>query len=151
MPSRWFQVMETFPYLSTVAVEVFARAPVLPLGKTCDSPCTPLFQCTASCGGGFQKRTVHCVSSEDNTTEDRCLCDHEPRPPEFRKCSQQACKKSDGGWMTLPGGERAFINKVSCVNRLWIVLAPFLVPGIFMLKRPASCTQASCQFGEVWL
>ncbi|XP_021551713.2 A disintegrin and metalloproteinase with thrombospondin motifs 12 isoform X2 [Neomonachus schauinslandi] len=51
--------------------------------------------CTASCGGGFQKRTVHCVSSEDNTTEDRCLCDHEPRPAEFRKCSQQACKKSD--------------------------------------------------------
>ncbi|XP_077922629.1 A disintegrin and metalloproteinase with thrombospondin motifs 12 [Halichoerus grypus] len=51
--------------------------------------------CTASCGGGFQKRTVHCVSSEDNTTEDGCLCDHEPRPAEFRKCSQQACKKSD--------------------------------------------------------
>uniref|UniRef100_A0A452UCS2 ADAM metallopeptidase with thrombospondin type 1 motif 12 n=1 Tax=Ursus maritimus TaxID=29073 RepID=A0A452UCS2_URSMA len=48
--------------------------------------------CTASCGGGFQKRTVHCVSSEDNTTEDRCLCDHEPRPPEFRKCSQQPRK-----------------------------------------------------------
>nr|XP_025723213.1 A disintegrin and metalloproteinase with thrombospondin motifs 12 isoform X2 [Callorhinus ursinus] len=50
--------------------------------------------CTASCGGGFQKRTVHCVSSEDSTTEDRCVCDHEPRPAEFRKCSQQACKKS---------------------------------------------------------
>uniref|UniRef100_A0A8C4M5G8 ADAM metallopeptidase with thrombospondin type 1 motif 12 n=1 Tax=Equus asinus asinus TaxID=83772 RepID=A0A8C4M5G8_EQUAS len=43
--------------------------------------------CTASCGGGFQKRTVHCVSSEDNKTEDQdqCLCDHEPRPPEFQK------------------------------------------------------------------
>uniref|UniRef100_A0A8C7AKH6 ADAM metallopeptidase with thrombospondin type 1 motif 12 n=1 Tax=Neovison vison TaxID=452646 RepID=A0A8C7AKH6_NEOVI len=51
--------------------------------------------CTASCGGGFQKRTVHCVSSEDNTTEDRCLCDHEPKPPEFRKCGQEACKKRD--------------------------------------------------------
>ncbi|XP_004738116.2 A disintegrin and metalloproteinase with thrombospondin motifs 12 isoform X1 [Mustela putorius furo] len=51
--------------------------------------------CTASCGGGFQKRTVHCVSSEDNTTEDQCLCDHEPKPPEFRKCGQEACKKRD--------------------------------------------------------
>ncbi|XP_070102451.1 A disintegrin and metalloproteinase with thrombospondin motifs 12 isoform X3 [Equus caballus] len=53
--------------------------------------------CTASCGGGFQKRTVHCVSSEDNKTEDQdqCLCDHEPRPPEFQKCNRQACRKSD--------------------------------------------------------
>ncbi|XP_046527820.1 A disintegrin and metalloproteinase with thrombospondin motifs 12 isoform X3 [Equus quagga] len=54
-------------------------------------------KCTASCGGGFQKRTVHCVSSEDNKTEDQdqCLCDHEPRPPEFQKCNRQACRKSD--------------------------------------------------------
>ncbi|KAM9694241.1 A disintegrin and metalloproteinase with thrombospondin motifs 12 [Trichechus inunguis] len=52
--------------------------------------------CTTSCGGGLQKRTVHCVSSEDNKTEDqgRCLCDHEPKPPEFRKCNQQACRKA---------------------------------------------------------
>nr|XP_058916802.1 A disintegrin and metalloproteinase with thrombospondin motifs 12 isoform X2 [Kogia breviceps] len=52
--------------------------------------------CTASCGGGFQKRTVHCVASENNKTEDqdRCLCDHEPRPPEFQKCNQQACRKN---------------------------------------------------------
>ncbi|XP_029797138.1 A disintegrin and metalloproteinase with thrombospondin motifs 12 [Suricata suricatta] len=50
--------------------------------------------CTASCGGGIQKRTVRCVSSEDNTTEDRCLCDHEARPPELQKCGQQACKKN---------------------------------------------------------
>uniref|UniRef100_A0A8C8Z8Y0 ADAM metallopeptidase with thrombospondin type 1 motif 12 n=1 Tax=Prolemur simus TaxID=1328070 RepID=A0A8C8Z8Y0_PROSS len=53
-------------------------------------------QCTAACGGGLQKRIVHCVPSEDNKTEDQdqCLCDHEPRPPEFKKCNQQACKKS---------------------------------------------------------
>ncbi|XP_057396905.1 A disintegrin and metalloproteinase with thrombospondin motifs 12 isoform X4 [Balaenoptera acutorostrata] len=52
--------------------------------------------CTASCGGGFQKRTVHCVASENNKTEDQdqCLCDHEPRPPEFQKCNQQACRKN---------------------------------------------------------
>ncbi|XP_012874125.1 PREDICTED: A disintegrin and metalloproteinase with thrombospondin motifs 12 [Dipodomys ordii] len=52
--------------------------------------------CNTSCGGGFQKRTVHCVPSEDNTTEesDQCLCDHEPRPPEFQKCNQQACRKN---------------------------------------------------------
>uniref|UniRef100_A0A8D2BAR7 ADAM metallopeptidase with thrombospondin type 1 motif 12 n=1 Tax=Sciurus vulgaris TaxID=55149 RepID=A0A8D2BAR7_SCIVU len=52
--------------------------------------------CTASCGGGLQKRTVLCVPSENNTAEDqdRCVCDHEPRPPEFQKCNQQACGKS---------------------------------------------------------
>ncbi|XP_064127173.1 A disintegrin and metalloproteinase with thrombospondin motifs 12 [Loxodonta africana] len=52
--------------------------------------------CSASCGGGLQKRTVRCVSSEDNRTEDqnRCLCDHEPKPPEFQKCNQQACRKA---------------------------------------------------------
>ncbi|EPY73149.1 A disintegrin and metalloproteinase with thrombospondin motifs 12 [Camelus ferus] len=61
--------------------------------------------CTASCGGGFQKRTVQCVSSENNKTEDqiRCLCDHEPRPPEFKKCNQQACQKNAGSlwWKCL--------------------------------------------------
>uniref|UniRef100_A0A8C5VK50 ADAM metallopeptidase with thrombospondin type 1 motif 12 n=1 Tax=Microcebus murinus TaxID=30608 RepID=A0A8C5VK50_MICMU len=53
-------------------------------------------QCTAACGGGLQKRTVRCVPSEDNKTEDQdqCLCDHEPRPPEFKKCNKQACRKS---------------------------------------------------------
>ncbi|XP_076973044.1 A disintegrin and metalloproteinase with thrombospondin motifs 12 isoform X2 [Tamandua tetradactyla] len=52
--------------------------------------------CTASCGGGLQKRAVRCVSSENNKTEDQvqCLCDHEPRPPEFQKCNQQACRKT---------------------------------------------------------
>ncbi|XP_058163614.1 A disintegrin and metalloproteinase with thrombospondin motifs 12 [Dasypus novemcinctus] len=52
--------------------------------------------CTTSCGGGLQKRTVHCVSSKDNKTkdQDQCLCDHEPRPPEFQECNQQACRKS---------------------------------------------------------
>lgn len=52
--------------------------------------------CTVSCGGGFQKRTVHCVASENNKTEgqDQCLCDHDPRPPEFQKCNPQACRKN---------------------------------------------------------
>ncbi|XP_045141198.1 A disintegrin and metalloproteinase with thrombospondin motifs 12 [Echinops telfairi] len=52
--------------------------------------------CAASCGSGIQKRTVHCVSSEDNETEDhgQCLCDHQPKPPEFQKCNQQACRKN---------------------------------------------------------
>ena len=87
------------------------------------SPCAPLFQCTVSCGGGFQKRTVHCVASENNKTEgqDQCLCDHEPRPPEFQKCNPQACRKNAGRWMALlrAGIElfvELFISKLSCMT-----------------------------------
>ncbi|XP_060047193.1 A disintegrin and metalloproteinase with thrombospondin motifs 12 isoform X2 [Erinaceus europaeus] len=58
--------------------------------------------CTTSCGGGLQKRTVHCVSSDDSKTEDqdRCSCDHVPRPPELQKCNQQACRKGADGLCT---------------------------------------------------
>uniref|UniRef100_A0A8C6AEE6 ADAM metallopeptidase with thrombospondin type 1 motif 12 n=1 Tax=Monodon monoceros TaxID=40151 RepID=A0A8C6AEE6_MONMO len=80
----------------------FLAGPPPPLSMSCNlEPCEewqvePWSQCTASCGGGFQKRTVHCVASENNKTEDqdRCLCDHEPRPLEFQKCNQQACRKN---------------------------------------------------------
>ncbi|ERE81444.1 A disintegrin and metalloproteinase with thrombospondin motif 12 [Cricetulus griseus] len=73
-----------------------------PLSMSCNlEPCEewqvgPWSQCTTSCGGGSQKRTVHCIPSENSTTEDQnqCLCDHEVRPPEFQKCIQQACRKS---------------------------------------------------------
>lgn len=100
----------------------------------------PLSQCTASCGGGFQKRTVHCVSSEDNKTEDQdqCLCDHEPRPPEFQKCNRQACRKSDGGWMSLLRGRRLFINKLSSTTEFVDSFSPLCWAGILMLKRPTS-------------
>lgn len=52
--------------------------------------------CTTSCGGGSQKRTIRCIPSENSTTEDQdhCICDHEVRPPEFRNCNQQACRKT---------------------------------------------------------
>ncbi|XP_049623629.1 A disintegrin and metalloproteinase with thrombospondin motifs 12 isoform X2 [Suncus etruscus] len=53
--------------------------------------------CSASCGGGSQKRTVNCVSLEENETEDhghQCMCDHEPKPPEFQNCNQQTCWKN---------------------------------------------------------
>lgn len=54
--------------------------------------------CTASCGGGLQKRTVRCVPSENSTLEDpaQCLCDHEPRPPEFQNCNPQPCSRGAG-------------------------------------------------------
>lgn len=116
-PSTRLPMIETFPYLTTVGLEGFRHNSLVILRKKSDSPCAPLFQCTASCGGGFQKRTVYCVSSEDNKTEDqdRCLCDHEPRPLEFQNCNQQACRKSAGESMALLTGRELLINKL-CVN-----------------------------------
>ncbi|KAL6079546.1 hypothetical protein STEG23_038101, partial [Scotinomys teguina] len=73
-----------------------------PLSMSCNlEPCgewqvDPWSQCTTSCGDGSQKRTVHCIPSENSTTEDQnqCLCDHEVRPPEIQNCNQQACRKN---------------------------------------------------------
>ncbi|ELW66147.1 A disintegrin and metalloproteinase with thrombospondin motifs 12 [Tupaia chinensis] len=78
-----------------------------PLSMSCNpEPCQewqvePWSQCTTSCGGGSQKRTVRCVPMENNKTKDQnqCLCDHEPRPSKIQKCNQQACRKSAVQWL----------------------------------------------------
>lgn len=77
-----------------------------------------LFQCTTSCGGGSQKRTVHCIPSENSTTEDQdqCFCDHQARPPEFQNCNQQACRKSAGRWLGCSGGAGLQGWRLRCVR-----------------------------------
>ena len=103
----WLKRLSSTTHLITVGLEHLCRSAPRNLGgEFWLSPRAPLFQCTVSCGGGFQKRTVHCVASENNKTEgqDRCLCDHEPRPPEFQKCNPQACRKNAGRWMALLRG-----------------------------------------------
>lgn len=69
--------------------------------------CGPVFQCTTSCGGGLQKRTVRCVPSVNVTLEDQaqCLCDPESRPPQSQNCSPQPCRSGAGEWKALLGGE----------------------------------------------
>ncbi|MEE6508967.1 hypothetical protein FKM82_023552 [Ascaphus truei] len=69
-------------------------------------PCTkwavgPWGQCTASCGGGIQRRQVKCLNTRTGTAEeDNNLCDHEPWPENIQKCNAQDCDLS--------------LNSVSC-------------------------------------
>ncbi|XP_010071810.1 PREDICTED: A disintegrin and metalloproteinase with thrombospondin motifs 12-like [Pterocles gutturalis] len=56
----------------------------------------PWNECTVSCGGGFQERTVKCMNIETNETEDDSMCVDKPKPTEYQKCNLQECRKSTG-------------------------------------------------------
>lgn len=53
-------------------------------------------QCTASCGGGIQRRQVKCVNKRTGVAEeDNNLCDHEPWPENLQKCNPQDCQQNN--------------------------------------------------------
>ncbi|XP_068784665.1 A disintegrin and metalloproteinase with thrombospondin motifs 12 [Struthio camelus] len=56
----------------------------------------PWKECSVSCGGGVQQRTVKCVNTESNETEDHSMCADKPKPVEYQKCNPQDCGKSTG-------------------------------------------------------
>ncbi|XP_065596196.1 A disintegrin and metalloproteinase with thrombospondin motifs 12 [Cyrtonyx montezumae] len=56
----------------------------------------PWNECTVSCGGGIQQRTVKCRNIETNETEDDIMCVDKPKPTEHQRCNQQECRKSTG-------------------------------------------------------
>ncbi|XP_006116580.2 A disintegrin and metalloproteinase with thrombospondin motifs 12 isoform X1 [Pelodiscus sinensis] len=94
----------------------------------------PWNECTASCGGGIQQRTVTCISTEDNEAKNQSLCEHEPKPPESQKCNMRECRKS----ASLPcHKDKLSIN--FCQKLKWI--GKCLVPSIrtqccFTCNRP---------------
>lgn len=70
--------------------------------RSCNNhPCTtwavgPWGQCTASCGGGIQRRQVKCVNKRTGVAEeDNNLCDHEPWPENLQKCNPQDCQQNN--------------------------------------------------------
>lgn len=56
----------------------------------------PWNECTVSCGGGIQQRTVKCRNIETDETEDDNMCVKKPKPTEHQQCNQQECRKNTG-------------------------------------------------------
>ena len=64
------------------------------------SPCP---QCSASCGGGVQRRLVKCVNLKSDTEEEEehAQCDHESCPENTQKCNIQECENITFGKCTV--------------------------------------------------
>lgn len=62
-----------------------------------------LFQCAVSCGGGVQQRTVKCMNTETNETEEDSMCMDKAKPTKYQKCNMQECRKNTGRVIHLHG------------------------------------------------
>lgn len=56
-------------------------------------------QCSASCGGGVQRRLIKCVDTKAETDEevDAAQCDDELQPVSTQKCNVQECERTPSG------------------------------------------------------
>ncbi|XP_070599586.1 A disintegrin and metalloproteinase with thrombospondin motifs 12 [Erythrolamprus reginae] len=55
-------------------------------------------ECSASCGGGTQKRAVQCIRVDDHATKEENWCERETKPPESQKCNLLKCVKNTGSF-----------------------------------------------------
>lgn len=55
-------------------------------------------QCSASCGGGVQRRLIKCVNTKAEAAEvEASQCDPELQPASTHKCNVQKCERTPSG------------------------------------------------------
>lgn len=56
-------------------------------------------QCSASCGGGLQRRLIKCVNTnaEKEQEVEQAQCELETQPENTQKCNLQECEKPPAG------------------------------------------------------
>ncbi|KAM7405853.1 hypothetical protein PAMP_000273 [Pampus punctatissimus] len=69
-------------------------------------------QCSASCGGGVQRRLIKCVDTKAETEVDQAQCDHELQPESTLKCNLQECESA-------PPDQ----SKAACRKRRWTLMS----------------------------
>ncbi|KAI3377426.1 hypothetical protein L3Q82_008615 [Scortum barcoo] len=75
-------------------------------------------QCSASCGGGVQRRLIKCVNTKAETLEevDGAQCNHEPQPESDQKCNLQQCESAPSG----AGCLRDQVTLRFCITLRWL-------------------------------
>ncbi|ETE68566.1 A disintegrin and metalloproteinase with thrombospondin motifs 12, partial [Ophiophagus hannah] len=74
-------------------------------------------ECSASCGGGTQKRPVQCVRVDDHATKEENWCQQETKPPDSQKCNLQKCVKNTGSTCSKDRLSVNFCEKVRDIGK----------------------------------
>ncbi|XP_034298314.1 A disintegrin and metalloproteinase with thrombospondin motifs 12 isoform X1 [Pantherophis guttatus] len=74
-------------------------------------------ECSASCGGGTQKRAVQCIRVDDPATKEENRCERETRPPDSQKCNLQKCVENTGSSCSKDRLSVNFCEKVRDIGK----------------------------------
>ncbi|XP_013918176.1 PREDICTED: A disintegrin and metalloproteinase with thrombospondin motifs 12-like [Thamnophis sirtalis] len=74
-------------------------------------------ECSASCGGGTQKRPVQCIRVDDHGTKEENWCEQETKPPDSQRCNLQKCVKNIGSPCSKDRLSMNFCEKVRDIGR----------------------------------
>lgn len=84
-------------------------------------------QCSASCGGGLQRRLIKCVNTDAGTEREveQVQCELEKQPENTQKCNLQECERPPAGeWMNVEIWEKSAAPFHAAI--FWTFSFPFL-------------------------